>query len=294
MAIKVFISHAAADKILASALVDFLMSSLSLDEADIRCTSVPGHKLFVGSESATTIREELGESTVVVGLITKTAISSSWVLFELGATWGARKKLKPLVSDEVSFKELPGPLSGHHAAKLSSKSDLSQFVDEVASIVATKMRSRAKVDAAIDKLMNVHQEHLKTAAMRSKPSTIVTKAKEPTIGGIPFSEMVSILQSEKLTVPAKLIGKKEDVQLSLFEAFMGNYQALANGLHSNWDSDSAGGYLYHEVGLRLMPYNLMKFDKLPAGQAKWFKRLILSDEGHKLVAHYKRLSAAAK
>lgn len=294
MAIKVFMSHAAADELLASALVDFLMSSLAIDEADIRCTSVPGHKLPVGTESGTTIREELGESAVVVGLITKNAISSSWVLFELGATWGARKRLKPLVSDEVGFKELPGPLSGYHASKLSSKSDLSQFVDEVASTVSAKMRSRAKVDAAIDKLMKVHQEHFKNATQKSKPSTIVTKAKEPTIAGIPYSELVSILQNEKLTIPAKIVGKKEDVQLSLFEALIGNYQTLADGLQSNWESNSAGGFLYREVGLRLMPYNLMKFDKLPAAQAKWFKRVILSAEGHKLVAHYKRLSTATK
>nr|VFJ88408.1 MAG: TIR domain-containing protein [Candidatus Kentron sp. H]VFJ93509.1 MAG: TIR domain-containing protein [Candidatus Kentron sp. H]VFJ94829.1 MAG: TIR domain-containing protein [Candidatus Kentron sp. H] len=91
MAIKVFVSHAAADDMLASALVDLLMTSLSLDEENIRCTSVPGHKLPVGSESATIIREELGESAVVIGLITKNAISSGWVLFELGATWGAKK-----------------------------------------------------------------------------------------------------------------------------------------------------------------------------------------------------------
>lgn len=294
MTIKVFVSHAAADEMLASALVDFLMSSLALDDADIRCTSVPGHRLPVGSESATTIREELGGSAVVVGLITKNAISSSWVLFELGATWGARKNLKPLVSDEVGFNELPGPLSGHHAGRLSNKSDLSQFVDEVAATVVAKARSRAKIDAAIDKLMTVHGEHAKIAAQKTKPSTIVTKAKEPAIAGIPYSEIVSILHNEKLMVPAKLVGKPEDVQLSLFETFVMNYQTLADGVQSNWESNTAGGFLYREVALRLMPYNLMKFEKLPAAQAKWFKRLVVSDEGHRFVAHYKRLTTARK
>nr|VFJ93526.1 MAG: TIR domain-containing protein [Candidatus Kentron sp. LFY] len=289
MKMKVFVSHAAADETLASALVDFLMTSLSLDDENIRCTSVPGHKLPVGSESATIIREELGESAVVIGLITKNAISSGWVLFELGATWGAKKKLKPLVSGEIGFAELPGPLSGHHVAKLSSKSDLSQFVDEVADIITTKARTRPKIDAAIDKLIRAHQEHVKIADQKSKSTAI--KPKEPVIGGIPYSELVDILRSEKIVVPAELTEEKKDVRLSLFDFFIKTHHLLVDGIRSNEPSGSQGAFVYREVALRLMPYNLVEFEKLPAAQASYFKRLVVSNEGNKFLAHYKRSKA---
>lgn len=288
MTIKVFVSHDTADETLASALVDFLMAATNLEDSAIRCTSVPGHKLPVGAESATTLRDELGDSATVIGLLTRNSISSRWVLFELGATWGAKKNLKPLVSDDIDFKELPGPLSGHHAARLSSKSDLSQLIDEVALITGAQKRSGPKVDSAIDKLMAAHTEYVKSGSAKGKPKTIVTSTKELTISGIPFSELVTILRNEPITIPANIAGTPKDIKMSLFEVFVGNYQSLADGVQSNWEHNTAGGFLYVEVALRLLPYNLVKFEKLPATQAKWFRRLAVSDDGHKFMAQYKR------
>jgi hypothetical protein len=89
MPIKIFVSHASIDEPLASALVDCIFSSMILDDNDLRCTSVSGHKLEVGSDFTNAIREDLDESSVVVGVITQNAIRSGWVLFELGAAWGA-------------------------------------------------------------------------------------------------------------------------------------------------------------------------------------------------------------
>jgi hypothetical protein len=71
MTIKIFISHSAADEQLASALVDCVFSCMVLEDEEVRCTSVPGHKLPVGGESARILRDELGESSVVIGLLTR-------------------------------------------------------------------------------------------------------------------------------------------------------------------------------------------------------------------------------
>ncbi|MDP1929272.1 MAG: toll/interleukin-1 receptor domain-containing protein [Thiobacillus sp.] len=160
--VKIFISHASVDEPLASALVDCIFSSMVLDDSDVRCTSVPGHKLEIGSEFVHAIRTELDESAVVVGVITENAIRSGWVLFELGAAWGAEKKLKPLVSDEVKVAALPGPLSGRHAARLSDESDVLQFLDELATFIAARPRASSKRSKAIDALLAAHTEHLKT------------------------------------------------------------------------------------------------------------------------------------
>jgi hypothetical protein len=47
MPIKIFISHASVDEPLASALVNCIFSSMVLEDNEVRCTSVPGHKLNV-------------------------------------------------------------------------------------------------------------------------------------------------------------------------------------------------------------------------------------------------------
>ena len=67
MPTRVFISHSAADEALASALVDCILSAMIIDDADLRCTSVPGHKLPVGSDFAATLIEDIGDSSVVIG-----------------------------------------------------------------------------------------------------------------------------------------------------------------------------------------------------------------------------------
>ena len=56
MSVKLFISHAAVDEKLATALVDCIYSCMVLDDDEVRCTSVPGHKLPIGGDAATILR----------------------------------------------------------------------------------------------------------------------------------------------------------------------------------------------------------------------------------------------
>lgn len=294
MPIKVFLSHAAADEPMASALVDGLLSSIVLEDGELRCTSVPGHKLPVGSDFAAMLLDDIGESSVVIELITKNALSSSWVLFELGATWGSKKHMKPLVTDEVDLKSLPGPLSARHVARLSNRGDVAQFLDEVTKVIDAKPRSAAKIAKAIESLLTAHKQHVAAQATPSGKTRIETKPKEPAFAGVPFSELVKILGNETVTVPAKHAGGKADTKISLFDLFIGNAQSLSDGLQSNWDRDASAGYLYQELGLRLLPYGLVQFEKLPAAQAKWYKRLGISPEGHKFLLHCKRLTSTSK
>jgi len=294
MPTRIFISHAAADEALASALVDCILAAMVVNDSDLRCTSVPGHKLPVGSDFTATLLEDIDESSVVVGLITKNAISSSWVLFELGATWGSKKNLKPIVTDEVELNKLPGPLSGRHVARLSNKGDLNQFLEEISEVVGAKRRPAAKGLKPIDDLLSAHAAHVKDASGTASKGTIETKSKEPTFSGMPFSELMTVLGNERVTVPGKLSSAKEDQEMSVFEILIENATAFSDGLQSNRGRDTAAGFLYREVALRLLPYGLMQFDKLPAAQAKYFKRLIVSPEGHKFLLHCKRVVAERK
>lgn len=294
MPIKIFLSHSAVDEPLASALVDCLMASMVLDDDELRCTSVAGHKLPVGSDFAATLLEDIGDSSIVIGLVTRNALASSWVLFELGATWGAKKNMKPLVTDEVDLKMLPGPVSGRHVARMSNRSDVAQFLEEITSFVAAKPRSAAKVNKAIDAVLAAHREHVVAQAPSPSKGKVETKTKEPTFAGVPFSELVKILGNETVKVPSVHSNGKGDVDASLFDLFIGNASTISNGIQSNYEAGSPGHFLYHDVALRLLPYGLVCFDKVPAAQAKWFKRLVISPEGHKLILQYKRVTSTGK
>lgn len=294
MPIKIFISHSAADEALAAAVVDCLESCMVLEDDEVRCTSVPGHKLPVGSDFTAALLEDIGESSVVVGLITRSALSSSWVLFELGATWGARKNLKPIVSDEVDLKGLPGSVSGQHVARLSSSSDVAQFVEEVSSVVGAKRRSAAKTERAIQDLVSAHAKHVEEAATGDRDRSAVLKGEEPHFAGIPFSELVRLLNKELVTVPSELNAGKGDKEVSLFELFVVNARTVSGGVQSNWDRKAYGGFCYHEVGLRLLPYGFVEFEKVPSAHAVLYKRLVVSSEGQRFILEVKRALAHEK
>jgi hypothetical protein len=286
--IKIFVSHSSHDEALAEELVNCLMSSVELKDTEIRCTSVPGHKLPLGSDTVTTIRNELGVTSIVIGLITRNSVSSGWVLFEMGAAWGAGTSLKPLLSDDIDFKDLPGPLSGKHAAKLASKGDMTQLVDEVVDITKSAKRTGAKVDAAIDALIRAHAEHLKAGAKGGKGKPSAKAAAEPVFAGIPYSELVEILHKEMVKVPAGFFGLKVEGEYSLLTMLETVQVPIAHGIQSNAKADGIDWFVYHRVLLPIMKYGLVQFDKLPASQAKFFKRISLSESGRQFLAHRSR------
>ena len=130
--IKVFISHSSKDEGLARVLINLIRSALSLPASDIRCTSVPGYKLPGGAETASQVRQELLAAPVFIGLVTEASLSSAYVLFELGARWGADRQLIPLMGPGISPQQLEGPISGINALSCKSASDLHMLIQQIA------------------------------------------------------------------------------------------------------------------------------------------------------------------
>ena len=130
--IKVFISHSSKDEGLARVLINLIRSALSLPASDIRCTSVPGYKLPGGAETDSQVRQELLAAPVFIGLVTEASLSSAYVLFELGARWGADRQLIPLMGPGISPQQLEGPISGINALSCKSASDLHMLIQQIA------------------------------------------------------------------------------------------------------------------------------------------------------------------
>jgi hypothetical protein len=127
----VFISHSSKDADLALALIDLLKAGLALTADQIRCSSVDGYRLPVGVHTEGQLREEVNAAKVVVGLITPNSLSSSYVMFELGARWGANLFLAPLLAG-VKGGELSGPLSLLNALSASNEAQLHQLLEDIA------------------------------------------------------------------------------------------------------------------------------------------------------------------
>lgn len=140
--LSVFISHSSKDTDLALALIDLLKAGLALTADQIRCSSVDGYRLPVGVNTEGKLREEVNAAELVVGLITPSSLASYYVMFELGARWGANRSLAPLLAG-VKGSELSGPLSLLNALSANSDAQLHQLLGDMANHLGLPLQPAA-------------------------------------------------------------------------------------------------------------------------------------------------------
>lgn len=138
----VFISHSSKDAELALALIELLKAGLGLTADQIRCSSVDGYRLPVGVNTESKLREEVNAAKVVVGLITPVSLASYFVMFELGARWGAGLFLAPLLAS-VKPHQLSGPLSLLNALSASNEAQLHQLLQDISKQLPVPLQNVA-------------------------------------------------------------------------------------------------------------------------------------------------------
>ncbi len=127
----VLISHSSKDAALASELTEFLRAGLALRADQIRCSSVDGYRLPAGVNTEAQLREEVHSAKEVIGLITPNSLASPYVMFELGARWGAGLPMIPLLAG-IGPGEMRGPLAALNALSCSTEAQLHQLLGDVA------------------------------------------------------------------------------------------------------------------------------------------------------------------
>jgi len=137
----------------AERLVALIRAALNLPSARIRCTSVDGYRLPAGASVDEQLRTEIREVKVLVGLVTSDALESIYVVFELGARWGAGKPMIPLLTHSADTQLLRGPLAALNALSCDNRSQLHQFIDNVASALGTKADPPAAYHRYVDELI---------------------------------------------------------------------------------------------------------------------------------------------
>lgn len=153
--IDVFISHSSKDADIAKALVLLLRSALNIPAERIRCTSVDGYRLRVGASTDDELRTEVRESRVFLGLITQTSIESTYVLFELGARWGGKLQLAPVLVSSDDKGLLRGPLGALNAVACDSTAQVFQLVENVASELGLPASSASTYQEYVDALVGL-------------------------------------------------------------------------------------------------------------------------------------------
>ena len=175
--IRLFISHSAADRDLVERLVELLRAALGLPASQIRCTSVDGYRLPAGADTAEQLRLEVHEAAAFVGVISASSLRSLYVAFELGARWGAKRPLFPLLAPGTGPSILEGPLSSLNALSSANRAQLHQLISDLAAVLRVKSEEPA-----------VYQKHVE--AVLALPNVMAQPTStDPIIS--PISEVVS-------------------------------------------------------------------------------------------------------
>jgi hypothetical protein len=159
-AIRLFVSHAHKDKLIATALVDVIEAALDTPHRAILCTSHddPEYREPENVDVSKYLREHLSESGCVLGVLTPNSIKSPWCLFELGGAWAKVTQTYPLLAGGLSKESLPAALKGKDAAQLTEPEDIRRVLADISETLEWKMRSAGSATTRIDDLIEIVHE----------------------------------------------------------------------------------------------------------------------------------------
>jgi TIR domain len=150
---RLFISHSHLDERYVEKLIELLRSALPLTAEQIRCTSVPGYRLKAGANVQERLRVEIERAETFVGIISERSLASAFVMFELGARWGAGKHLIPLLAPGTAAGALSGPLDDLNALRGDQGPDLHQLVADLAAALGLRHSRPAAYQRQIDRIL---------------------------------------------------------------------------------------------------------------------------------------------
>jgi len=131
---RIFISHAHADRHLATKLVTLLKNALGLRGAqDVFCSSREGAGVTPGAEIREEVVQHLKSASALIVLLTPKSVGSPWVWFEAGARMAVDTHADPLFAVPADrFKTLPAVIADRRGVSLDNPTEVHALVAEVA------------------------------------------------------------------------------------------------------------------------------------------------------------------
>ncbi|ESA36963.1 gun4 domain-containing protein [Leptolyngbya sp. Heron Island J] len=170
--IEIFISHSSQDAELARDLISLIRDAFNIPPEDIRCTSVDGYRLPGGADTDEQLRTEVSECEMFLGLLSNVSVRSTYVIFELGARWGASKKLIPLLAPGFEPSSLERPISNLNSLRCDSAAQLQQLLTELSIQLALTPNPPASYQRWIDHITSHNSDTFgKSRKSTNKQST---------------------------------------------------------------------------------------------------------------------------
>lgn len=127
---NIFLSYAYVDNEVATKFAQALSS--------VGLTVFYGEQISAGDNWINTINKQLEASDVLIVLVSKEALDSSWVHMEVGAAWARNKMVIPVLFPGIDFADLTIPMASFQGIKVSSLDNLDSTIEEISRAVSNK------------------------------------------------------------------------------------------------------------------------------------------------------------
>lgn len=157
---EIFVSHAAADAVLVDQFVDIILKlGCGLKPSQIFYSSGEDTGVPSGSDLIHHVREQVGDSGLVIVVVSPMFQTRPVCIAELGAAWSRTDNLFPLAVPGMPRTDMEGVLAGMTVRYLNDSSALDEIKDRVRKVTGTDSdattwgRQKARWLATIDGLV---------------------------------------------------------------------------------------------------------------------------------------------
>ena len=131
----IFISHSTEDSAIAKELIG-LLEHLGVPTDQIFCSSVEGQGVRSGKRFPDIIAQRLDSSSLIIYLITKSFLASTYCTQEMGYPWTSKKdNFIIFKSDAVKNEDITGFIDGTYKYLCLSKDGIGEACDTIISIL---------------------------------------------------------------------------------------------------------------------------------------------------------------
>ncbi|MCK4785686.1 MAG: toll/interleukin-1 receptor domain-containing protein, partial [Desulfobacteraceae bacterium] len=134
-----------------------------LSAKQIRCTSVEETQLDAGTEIDRFLRDEILRSSLFVAVLSPNSLCSTYVLFELGARWGAGKKIFPILIPGMNIDQLEGPLKRIHVIECN-RASLWKLIGKIGEMLEIEPENPESVQSALEEVLEEKPSDLEPLA----------------------------------------------------------------------------------------------------------------------------------
>lgn len=170
-------------------LVNLILSSLVIEPDKIRCTSVQGCKLPFGHTISELLKNDINVTPAIIALLTKNSLKSTWVMFELGASWALGKRVYIMLGPGLIPRDLKGPLEGHNCILIEDDDASANIMDAVKQIslqLNIRQRTGGRVQADLGKFVSKFRESTENIALIGSEELRTTVVSAPATMNVGF------------------------------------------------------------------------------------------------------------